>query len=231
MGTVVSLGRTMSDTIHVLLADDHDLARAGLRLALRGYEDFSVVGEARDGSEAVRQAKRLRPELVVLDVRMPNLNGIEACREIGSGVPEANILMLTLFADEQAVTSAIGAGASGFMLKGVPPAELIAAMRMTGRGGNVLDPVSAAAVIKQIRTARVMGGEDQLVEQLSEPERKILELIGDGMPDRDIGKQLHLSEASVNQHVSDVLRKLGLSRRMEAAAFAIRRALEKPPND
>lgn len=221
----------MSDTIHVLLADDHALVRAGLKWALRAHDDFSVVGEARDGSEAVREAKRLRPELVVLDVRMPNLNGIEACREICSEVPEANVLMLTLFADERAVMAAIVAGASGFMLKEVQTAELIEAMRMIGRGGNILDPVSAGAVIEQIRRGNVMSEEDRLAQQLSERELKILDLIAGGMTDRDIGEQLDLSEQTVKDHVSDLLRKLGLSRRVEAAAFAIRRALEKPPND
>ena len=221
----------MTDTIHVLLADDHDLVRAGLKSALRGHEDFSVVGEARDGNEAVREAKRLRPELVVLDVRMPRLNGIEACREIRSEVPEANVLMLTSFADEKAVMAAIVAGASGFMLKEVQTAELIEAMRTVGHGGKILDPVSAAAVIEQIRRGNVMSEEDRLAQQLSERELKILELISDGMTNREIGENLYLSEKTVKHHVSDILGKLGLSRRVEAAAFAIRRSAQKPPTD
>jgi len=221
----------MTDTIHVLLADDHDLVRAGLKSALRGHEDFSVVGEARDGNEAVREAKRLRPELVVLDVRMPKLNGIEACREIRSEVPEANVLMLTSFADEKAVMAAIVAGASGFMLKEVQTAELIEAMRTVGHGGKILDPVSAAAVIEQIRRGNVVSEEDRVAQQLSERELKILDLISDGMTNREIGEQLYLSEKTVKHHVSDILGKLGLSRRVEAAAFAIRRAAQKPPTD
>lgn len=220
----------MTDTIHVLLADDHDLVRAGLKAALRGHEDFSVVGEARDGNEAVREAKRLRPELVVLDVRMPKLNGIEACREIRSEVPEANVLMLTSFADEKAVMAAIVAGASGFMLKDVQTAELIEAMRTVGHGGKILDPVSAAAVIEQIRRGNVTSEEDRLAQQLSERELRILDLIADGMTNREIGEQLYLSEKTVKHHVSDILGKLGLSRRVEAAAFSIRRAAQKPPN-
>ena len=221
----------MTDTIHVLLADDHDLVRAGLKSALRGHEEFSVVGEARDGNEAVREAKRLRPELVVLDVRMPKLNGIEACREIRSEVPEANVLMLTSFADEKAVMAAIVAGASGFMLKEVQTAELIEAMRTVGLGGKILDPASAAAVIEQIRRGNVVSEEDRVAQQLSERELKILELISDGMTNREIGEQLYLSEKTVKHHVSDILGKLGLSRRVEAAAFAIRRAAQKPPTD
>lgn len=220
----------MTDTIHVVLADDHDLVRAGLKSALRGQEDFSVVGEARDGLEAVREAKRLRPELVVLDVRMPRLNGIEACREIRAEVPEANVLMLTSFADEKAVMAAIVAGASGFMLKEVQTAELIEAMRTVGRGGKTLDPVSAAAVIDQIRRGNVVSEEDRLAQQLTEREQRILELIADGMTNREIGEQLYLSEKTVKHHVSDILGKLGLSRRVEAAAFAIRRASSRPPD-
>jgi two-component system response regulator DevR len=221
----------MTDTIHVLLADDHDLVRAGLKSALRGHDDFSVVGEARDGNEAVREAKRLRPELVVLDVRMPKLNGIEACREIRSDVPEANVLMLTSYADEKAVMAAIVAGASGFMLKEVQTAELIEAMRTVGHGGKILDPASAATVIDQIRRGNVVSEEDRIAQQLSERELKILELIADGMTNREIGEQLYLSEKTVKHHVSDILGKLGLSRRVEAAAFSIRRAAQKPPSD
>lgn len=219
----------MTDIIHVVLADDHDLVRAGLKSALRGHEDFSVVGEARDGLEAVREAKRLRPELVVLDVRMPRLNGIEACREIRAEAPEANVLMLTSFADEKAVMAAIVAGASGFMLKEVQTAELIEAMRTVGRGGKTLDPVSAAAVIDQIRRGNIVSEEDRLAQQLSEREQRILELIADGLTNREIGEQLYLSEKTVKHHVSDILGKLGLSRRVEAAAFAIRREATRPP--
>lgn len=221
----------MTDTIHVLLADDHDLVRTGLKSALRSHEEFSVVGEARDGNEAVKEAKRLQPELVVMDVRMPKLNGIEACREIRSEVPGCNVLMLTSFADEKAVMAAIVAGASGFMLKEVQTAELIEAMRTVGRGGKILDPVSSAAVIDQIRRGNVVSEEDRIAQQLSERELKILELISDGMTNREIGEQLYLSEKTVKHHVSDILGKLGLSRRVEAAAFAIRRAAQKPPGD
>lgn len=221
----------MTDTIHVLLADDHDLVRAGLKAALRGHEEFSVVGEARDGLEAVRETKRLQPELVVLDVRMPKLSGIEACREIRSQVPNTNVLMLTSFADEKAVMAAIVAGASGFMLKEVQTAELIEAMRTVGSGGKILDSVSSAAVIDQIRRGNVVSEEDRIAQQLSERELKILELISDGMTNREIGEQLYLSEKTVKHHVSDILGKLGLSRRVEAAGFAIRRAAQKPPDE
>jgi DNA-binding NarL/FixJ family response regulator len=220
----------MSDPIHVLLADDHDLVRSGLRAALRGQEDFSVIGEAGDGEEAVREAVRTRPDLVVMDVRMPRLGGIEACREIRSALPGTNVLMLTSYADEQAVMASIVAGASGFMLKGVKTAELIEAMRVVGRGGKTLDPTSSAAVIEQIRRGNVVSEEDRVAQQLSERELRILDLIADGMTNREIGEQLYLSEKTVKHHVSDILGKLGLTRRVEAAGFAIRRAAKRPPD-
>jgi two-component system, NarL family, response regulator DevR len=214
----------MSDLIHVLLADDHDLVRSGLKAALRGLDDFSVVGEARNGNEAVREAKRLRPELVVLDVRMPELNGIEACREIRSQVPESNVLMLTSFADRPAVMAAIVAGANGFMMKEVHTAQLIEAMRTIGHGGKTLDPVAAAAVIDQIRSGNVESAEDRLAQQLSERDLKVLELIADGMTNREIGEQLFVSEKTIKHHVSNILGILGVHHRIEAAAFSIRRA-------
>ena len=220
----------MTDVIHVLLADDHDLVRSGLKTALRGHEEFSVVGEAKDGNEAVREAIKLKPELAVLDVRMPKLNGIEACREIRSALPGTNVLMLTSYADEQAVMAAIVAGASGFMLKEVQTADLIEAMRVVGRGGKTLDPVSSAAVIEQIRRGNVVSEEDRVAAQLTERELKILDLIADGMTNREIGESLYLSEKTVKHHVSDILSKLGITRRVEAAAFAIRRAAKRPPD-
>jgi len=221
----------MTDTIHVLLADDHDLVRGGLKAALRNHAEFSVVGEARDGEEAVHEALRLRPELIVMDVRMPRLSGIEACRDIRADFPGANVLMLTSFADEKAVMSAIVAGAAGFMLKDVQTDDLIEAMRIVGGGGKILDPASSAAIIDQIRRGNVVTEEDRVAQQLTERELKILDLIADGLANREIGEQLYLSEKTVKHHVSDILSKLSLTRRVEAAGFAIRRAAHKPAGD
>ncbi|MEP7215122.1 MAG: response regulator transcription factor [Anaerolineaceae bacterium] len=221
----------MTDLIHVLLADDHDIVRSGLKAALRGHPEFAVVAEARDGEEAVREAKRLKPELAVLDVRMPGLNGIEACREIRQECPETNVLMLTSYADEKAVMAAIVAGASGFMLKEVKTAELIDAMRTVGSGGKTLDAASSAAVIDQIRRGNVVTEEDRIAQQLSERELKVLDYISEGMTNREIGEAMFLSEKTVKHHVSDILSKLGLTRRVEAATFAIRRAASRPPEN
>ena len=218
----------MTEVIHVLLADDHDLVRAGLRTVLRTHPEFSVVGEARDGDEAIAEAIRLKPELVVLDVRMPGTSGIEACREIRDAVPTTNILMLTSFADEKAVMAAIVAGASGFMLKEVRTEALLEAMGVIGRGGTTLDAASSAAVIGQIRSGNVVSSEDRIAQQLSEREQRVLELIAEGLTNREIGAQLFLSEKTVKHHVSEILGKLDFSRRVEAAAFEIRRAASHP---
>jgi DNA-binding NarL/FixJ family response regulator len=219
----------VTDVIHVLLADDHDLVRAGLKAALRAHPEFSVVGEARDGLEAVRQARELKPDVAVLDVRMPRLSGIEACREIRDlGV--ANVLILTSYADEKAVMAAIVAGASGFVLKDVQTAALVDAIRTVARGGKILDAASSAAVIEQIRRGTVITEEDRRAQQLNDRELRILDLIADGLTNREIADQLYLSEKTVKHHVSDILAKLGLSRRVEAAGFAIRRAAARPPD-
>lgn len=221
---------TATDVIHVLLADDHDLVREGLKAVIRAHPEFSIVAEARDGEEAVAQARRVKPELVVMDVRMPRLSGIEACREIKNELPQANVLILTSFGDDRAVMAALMAGASGFLLKDAGAKDLIEAMRTIGRGGKVLDAVGAAAVIDQIRKGNVMSDEDRLAQQLNERELRILDLIADGLTNREIGEQLYLSEKTVKHHVSDILAKLGMSRRVEAAGFAIRRAANRPPD-
>jgi two-component system, NarL family, response regulator DevR len=219
----------MSDPIHVLLADDHDVVREGLKATLCNHRDFSVIGEARDGVEAVQMAKRLKPELVVMDVRMPRLSGIEACRDIRDELPDTHVLILTSYGDEKAVMSSIMAGAGGFMLKDVKVAALIDAMRVVGNGGTTLDPTSAATVIDQIRKGNIVSAEDRLAQQLTERELAIVDLIADGMTNREIGERLFLSEKTVKHHVSDILGKLGITRRVEAATFAIRRAAQRPP--
>lgn len=219
----------MSDVIHVLLADDHDLVREGLKATLRNQPDFNVVAEASTGEEAIVAARTCRPNLVVMDVRMPGLSGIEACREIRSEMPEVNVLMLTSYGDERAVMASIVAGASGFVLKEVRTPELLKAMRTVGTGGSVLDSTSAATVIEQIRKGNIVSEEDRLAQQLNERELQILDYIAEGLTNREIGERLYLSEKTVKHHVSDILSKLGLSRRVEAAGFAIRRKVQRPP--
>jgi two-component system response regulator DevR len=218
----------MTETIRTLLADDHDIVRAGLKAALRPHPEFNVVGEARDGEEAVREALRLEPDLVVMDVRMPGLSGIEACREIRSARPATNVLMLTSYADEKAVMAALMAGASGFLLKEVQTPQLIDAMRSVGQGKKTLDEAAAAAVIEHVRKGTIVTDADRLAAQLSERELTILDLVAEGLTNREIGERLFLSEKTVKHHVSDMLSKLGLARRVEAAAWAVRRAANRP---
>lgn len=218
----------MTEPIHILIADDHDLVREGLKTTIRGHADLALVGEARDGREAVREAARLAPDLVVMDVRMPGVGGIEACREIRSHRAETSVLMLTSYGDEKAVMSAILAGAAGFLLKDVKTNELLAAIRTAGRGGSVLDATAAAAVIQQIHRGNVITEEDRLAMQLTERELTILDLVAEGDTNREIGEKLYLSEKTVKHHVSDILSKLGFARRVEAAAFAIRRSVNHP---
>lgn len=217
-----------TDTIHVLLADDHELVREGLKAALRGHPEFNVVGEARDGDEAVQAAVRDKPDLVVMDIRMPGgMDGIEACREIRSQAPGTNVLMLTSYGDERAVMASILAGAGGFMLKEVRMPQLLEAMRIVGTGGSTLDPQSSALLIEQIRKGTILTEEDRLAAELNERELAILDLIADGLTNREIGERLYLSEKTVKHHVSDILAKLGVTRRVEAATFAIRRSAKR----
>jgi two-component system, NarL family, response regulator DevR len=219
----------MADPIRILLVDDHDLVREGLKAMLRHQDDLAVVAEAANGEDAVAEARRTNPDLVVMDVRMPDMSGIEACRAIRDDVPEANVLMLTSYADEQAVMSAIVAGASGFVLKEVKTPALLEAMRRVGGGGSTLDETSAAVVIEHIRQGKVVTAADRLAQELTERELVILDHIAEGLTNREIGEKLFLSEKTIKHHVSDILSKLGLSRRIEAAGFAIRRADQRLP--
>jgi DNA-binding NarL/FixJ family response regulator len=165
-----------------------------------------------------------------MDVRMPRMSGIEACREIRAET-ESRVLILTSYGDEKAVMAAIIAGAGGFMLKEVQTAKLLEAMRVVGRGGSILDESSSATVIAQIRKGNVVTDEDRLAQQLTERELAVLELIAEGLTNREIGERLYLSEKTVKHHVSDILSKLGLARRVEAAGFAIRRSATRPSDE
>jgi len=219
--------RSEPEVIHVLLVDDHEVVRAGLKALLRGNPEFSIVGEAATGEEAIQEALRTRPELVVLDVRLPDMSGIEVCREIRNALPGTNVLMITSYSDERAVMAALLAGAGGFMLKEVRSADLVQAMRVVGRGGKILDPASSAAVIEQLRKGTFLSEEERLARQLSERELQIVELIAEGLTNREIGERLYLSEKTIKHHISEILAKLGFTRRSEIAAFAARLAAQR----
>jgi DNA-binding NarL/FixJ family response regulator len=203
----------------VFLVDDHEVVRAGLREMLEATGEFTVVGEASTADEAIRRIPATRPEVAVLDVRLPDGNGIEVCREVRSRMPELGCLMLTSFSDDEALFDSIMAGASGYILKQIRGNELIDAVRKVAAGQSLLDPAVTARVLERIRK----GDEaDELLGRLTDQERRILELIGDGMTNRQIAEKMYLAEKTVKNYVSNLLSKMGMSRRTEAAAYIAR---------
>ncbi|MDQ4096537.1 MAG: response regulator transcription factor [Actinomycetota bacterium] len=207
-------------TTRVFLLDDHEVVRRGVRELLEVEDDLEVVGEASTAEEAVARIPSARPDVAVLDVRLPDGDGVEVCREIRSRHPEVRCLMLTSFADDEALFSAIMAGASGYVLKQVRGRELVEGVRRVGRGESLLDPAVTQRVLERLRAK---PEEDELAD-LSEQERRILDLIAEGLTNRQIGQRIYLAEKTVKNYVSNVLAKLGMSRRAEAAAYAARLA-------
>ena len=202
----------------VFLLDDHEIVRRGLRELLDGEEDLEVVGEAGTAEEAYGRIPATRPDVAVLDVRLPDGDGVEVCREIRSRHPEIACLMLTSFADDEALFAAIMAGAAGYLLKQVRGTDLVDGIRRVGRGESLLDPAVTARVLERLRHRP----EDDGLEGLTEQERKLLDLISEGLTNRQIGERMFLAEKTVKNYVSNLLSKLGMSRRSEAAAYAAR---------
>jgi len=213
-------------TVRILLCDDHELVRRGLHSLLDGIDEFDVVGEAADGDEAVIAAGELLPDVVVMDVRLPGRSGIEACRDIRSANPDVNVLMLTSFADDEALFSSIMAGASGYVLKQVRGADLVGAIRQLAAGQSLLDPAVTARVLARLRGEAPLAGDG--VEELTTQERRILELVADGLTNRQIADRIHLAEKTVKNYVSNILMKLGLARRAEVAAYMAKRRVVPP---
>lgn len=202
----------MSD-VSVLIVDDHEVVRVGLRTLLGRRKGLTVAGVAASGEEAVAAAARKRPDVVVMDVRMPGQSGIEACREIRSQLPDTKVLMLTSYADEDAVLASILAGASGYLLKDTTGQDLAEAILRVAAGASLLDPAVTGVVLARVKADRGVapGG-------LSDRERQILELIAQGRTNREIGEVLYLAEGTVRNLVSGILAKLGVGSRAEAAA-------------
>jgi DNA-binding NarL/FixJ family response regulator len=205
-------------TVRVFLLDDHEIVRRGVRELLEAEDDLEIVGEAGTAQEAYARIPAAAPDVAMLDVRLPDGDGIEVCREIRSTHPEVACLMLTSFADDEAVFSAILAGAAGYVLKQVRGTDLVEAVRRVGRGESLLDPVSTERVLQRLREPP----EPDELAGLTKQERRILDLISEGMTNRQIGEQLFLAEKTVKNYVSNLLAKLGMSRRAEAAAYAAR---------
>jgi DNA-binding NarL/FixJ family response regulator len=205
-------------SIRVFLLDDHEVVRRGLKELLEAEEDITVVGEADTAETAMGRIPATRPDVAVLDVRLPDGDGVEVCREIRSGHPEISCLMLTSYADDEALFAAIMAGAAGFVLKQVRGSDLVDAVRRVSAGESLLDPAITARVLERLRSKP----EDDELAGLTPQEQRILVLIGDGMTNRQIGEEMYLAEKTVKNYVSNLLAKLGMHRRTEVAAYAAR---------
>jgi two-component system, NarL family, response regulator DevR len=210
--------------LRVLLVDDHEVVRAGLKSLVDSQDDMTVVGEAGSTEEAVRRVGFDEPDVVVLDVRLPDGSGVEACREIRERFPDVKVLMLTSFADEEALMAAILAGASGFVLKRVKTDDLIGDIRRVGNGESLLDPSMTERLFKRLRDG---SSEDPLLGGLTKQERTIVEHIAAGLTNKQIAEEMFLAEKTVKNYVSNVLTKMGMSRRSEAAAYVARVQAEK----
>jgi len=202
--------------ITVFLVDDHEIVRRGVRELLEGEEDIDVVGEAASVAEALARIPAVRPQVAVLDVRLPDGNGVELCRELRDAVPGLACLMLTSFADDQALLDAVLAGAAGYVLKNVRGNELLEGVRTVAAGGSLLDPRAASLVLARLRSPKTADP----LQGLSDQERRILSLIGEGLTNREIAGRLFLAEKTVKNYVSNVLSKLGLQRRTQVAVLA-----------
>jgi two-component system, NarL family, response regulator DevR len=207
--------------LRVMLVDDHEIVRDGIRAMLDAEEDIVVTTEAGSVREAVDEADRTRPDVIVMDVRLSDGSGIEATREIRASHPNTKVLMLTSFADDEALFASIMAGASGYVLKQVKSGDLLRAIRAVGAGDSLLDPSVTSAVLDRLRRGKHLMKDERLA-RLSPQEERILTLVADGRTNREIGDELHLAEKTVKNYVSSILSKLEVARRAEAAAYLAR---------
>ncbi len=213
--------------LRILIVDDHAVVRAGLKMVLEQQPDFIVVAEAESGSEAVRQAQTHRPDIVVMDIRMPGgLSGIEACEQINEHVPDSKVIMLTSYAEDELVMDAVRAGAVGYVLKRVGSNDLIDAIRTIGRGDALIDPSMTKALLEEVRQAAQVK-EASAFSGLTPQEMRILALMVEGLTNREIAAQLFLGEGTVRNYVGNILSKLQVSNRAEAAVFAVKNHIER----
>ncbi|MET8856894.1 MULTISPECIES: response regulator transcription factor [unclassified Streptomyces] len=211
--------------ITVFLLDDHEVVRRGVHELISVEDDLEVVGEAGTAADALVRIPATRPDVAVLDVRLPDGSGVEVCREVRSANEDIKCLMLTSYADDEALFDAIMAGASGYVLKAIRGHELLTAVRDVAAGKSLLDPVATARVLERLRDG---GGKDNgRLSRLTDQERRILDLIGEGLTNRQIGERLHLAEKTIKNYVSSLLSKLGMQRRSQAAAYVARKQAEQ----
>ncbi|MEU3787579.1 response regulator transcription factor [Streptomyces sp900129855] len=221
---------TEQNPIRVFLLDDHEVVRRGLADLLDAEPDISVIGDAGTVDHALARGPALRPDVAVLDVRLPDGDGISVCRELRNQMPELACLMLTSFDDEEALLDAIMAGASGYVLKQIKGSDLVSAVRTVASGQSMLDPATTGRLMRSLRAEPADSpAVPSELASLSPRERDILALIGDGLTNREIGKKLYLSEKTVKNHISRLLAKLGVQRRVQAAVLASH--LEQPETD
>ncbi|GGT49419.1 response regulator transcription factor [Streptomyces atratus] len=206
--------------IRVFLLDDHEVVRRGVRDLLNDEPDIDVIGEAGTVEQALVRVPALRPQVAVLDVRLPDGDGVTVCRELRSRMPELACLMLTSFDDEEALLDSIMAGASGYVLKQIQGSDLVSAVRTVARGQSLLDPSATTRLMARLRSGRQQEEEQDALLGLTEREREILALIGEGLTNRQIGQRLYLAEKTVKNHISRLLAKLGVERRIQAAVIA-----------
>lgn len=222
----------MGKTIRILVADDHSVVRAGLRSLLETHGHFRVVGEAATGEEAIRLARELSPDVAVLDIRMPGVSGIEACRQIVEHVPTCRVIMLTSYAEDELLMAAIQSGASGYVLKRIGDNELVQAVERVSRGEGMLDPAMTASVFAEVRKAN-QAQHAAAFSELTPQEMAVLAHVAQGMTNRQIAVKLYLGEGTVRNYVSSILSKIGASNRAEAAAYAVKHKISEfvPLND
>jgi two-component system, NarL family, response regulator DevR len=213
--------------LRLLIVDDHELVRQGLMALLRRRETFDVVAEAGTVAESIEQARRHQPDIVIMDVRLPDGSGVEACRAIRAEFPATRVVMFTSDPDEEAVLSAIVAGASGYLLKQIGSHDLMTALETVARGGSLLDPAVTDRVLERIRRIASGATESDEISQLTSQERKILLLVAEGKTNKEIAGEIFLSDKTVKNYVSSILTKLNLERRAQAAAFVAKHRMDR----
>ena len=207
--------------LKILLVDDHEFVRMGIKALLARYPQFQVAAEAANAQEAVQRAIQHRPDVIIMDIRLPGKSGIEATREITQQLPDTKVIMLTSFAEDELLFDAIIAGAAGYILKQIDSKELIRALETVARGDALLDPAVTKKVFERVRRA-ARESEDKMFASLSDQELRILALVAQGKTNKEIAENLFLSEKTVRNYVSSILAKLNLSTRSEAAAYAVK---------
>ncbi|GGS47500.1 DNA-binding response regulator [Streptomyces badius] len=211
---------SMGSPIRVFLLDDHEVVRRGVHDLLEDEPGITVIGEAATAEQALVRVPALRPDVAVLDVRLPDGDGVTVCRELRSAMPELACLMLTSFDDEEALLDSIMAGAAGYVLKQIQGSDLVTAVRTVARGQSLLDASATTKLMARLRSGQQPAEEPEMLPGLTDREREILDLIGEGLTNRQIGQRLYLAEKTVKNHISRLLAKLGVERRIQAAVIA-----------